>query len=302
MKKKKIILKWLNNTELNKEELKAFEQLDAFDSYCKISEAAKSFKAPNYDIEENLNDLKKQLPEQSYQTKTSLSIPSILIRVASIFVIGIVTYFAFFNKEDTHISTLANEKTHINLPDSSSVSLNALSSLSFSKDNWVKQRKVSLTGEAFFKVAKGKKFDVFTSSGRVSVLGTQFNVKNRENFFEVTCYEGSVKVTYNKKVTTLTKGNIFSVINNTLHHTQTTTLLPDWQENKSSFKSLPYAYILKEFERQYDVTILTKDINLTTLFTGSFVHYDIETALQSITIPMRLNYTINNKNITLYKE
>jgi Fe2+-dicitrate sensor, membrane component len=65
------------------------------------------------------------------------------------------------------------------------VNLNSSSQLSYSKNKWDSKREVTLNGEAFFKVSKGSTFDVITLNGKVSVLGTQFNVKQRENYFEV---------------------------------------------------------------------------------------------------------------------
>ncbi len=301
MKKKNIILKWLDNRQLNKEESQVFEQLDTFDSYVKISEAAKNFKAPDYHLDENLKNLKSALSNNDKVTN-KFSFISILLRIAAVFVIGIGVYYAFFNTPNLTVIASANKKTSFELPDSSVVSLNTQSSLTYAKKNWVNERKVDLTGEAYFKVASGKKFDVQTSTGTISVLGTQFNIKERDHFFEVSCYEGSVKVVYNKSSRILKPGDVFTVINKEVSQTKLSSRLPDWKENKSSFKSLPYQYIIKEFERQYDVNISTKNIDLTTLFTGSFIHTDIETALQSITIPMRLHYTIDAKKITLYRE
>ena len=49
------------------------------------------------------------------------------------------------------------------------------------ENKWKNERSVNLDGEGFFKVAKGSKFDVETSAGTVSVVGTQFNVKNRKD-------------------------------------------------------------------------------------------------------------------------
>ena len=57
MKKKDLILKWLDHEPLSKLESKAFNDLDASDSFTKISDAAKYFRAPKYDIDHNLEDL-----------------------------------------------------------------------------------------------------------------------------------------------------------------------------------------------------------------------------------------------------
>ncbi|WP_271765344.1 FecR family protein [Aquimarina algiphila] len=301
MKEKDLINKWLNNAQLTHTESEAFKNLNAYDSYVRISDTAKNFKAPEYDIESNLEDLKTTLIDHK-STAASKHYITILMRVAAIFVIGIGTYFALFYTTETTVDSLASQKISVELPDHTVVQLNALSSISYQEKDWENNRKIKLEGEAYFKVAKGKKFDVQTSSGIVSVLGTQFNVKHRDHYFEVICYEGLVSVTYDRNIVKLPAGKTFKILKNVISKGETNIIQPDWIENKSMFSSTPYSYILKEFERQYDVTIIANNIDQNKLFTGNFVHSDIQTAIQSITIPMRLKYKINDNNITLYKE
>jgi ferric-dicitrate binding protein FerR (iron transport regulator) len=92
-----------------------------------------------------------------------------------------------------HHAAANGEMYAFSLPDQSQVLLNAGSQASFKSWDWSSNRAVSLQGEAYFKVAKGQKFTVETNLGSVTVLGTQFNVKARDNRFEVTCYEGKVQ-------------------------------------------------------------------------------------------------------------
>ena len=172
--------------------------------------------------------------------------------------------------------------------------------LSYNKNKWKKVRNVNLDGEAFFKVEKGSTFNVITKSGLVTVYGTEFNVKQRDHFFEVICFEGSVGVTYNNKTTTLKPGEEFLVLNNNItSKDKTIRKSPSWVNNISQFKSLPFKQVLLEFERQYDVTIDYKNINTNRLFTGSFTHNNINVALKSITLPMGLTYNKLDKTITL---
>ncbi len=299
MKKKDIITKWLDSEHLTDQELEAFKNLDAFDSYVKISDTAKKFKAPLYDVDQNLNTLKDNLVHQ--KQKQGSSYLSLLLRIAAVFVLGIGIYF-FYPNGDNSTQTLASQKTTIELPDKTFVRLNAVSSIEYQENDWENNRNINLQGEAYFKVAKGKKFDVLTSSGTVSVLGTEFNVKQREDYFEVVCYEGLVSVTYNNQTIKLPAGKGFELLQGKPKHIVTTLAAPEWVENRSTFISKPYYLILEEFERQYNVTIIAKNSNRNQLFTGNFVHSDIEIALQSITIPMHLKYNINNNKITLYKE
>ncbi len=303
MKKKDLITKWLDHEKLTQEELEAFKNLDAYNSFVKISEVAKKFKSPEFNTEENLQDLKVSLAHEHRNTRTTKKFSlNFLIRIAAIFILGIATYFTLFYSTDTHTSTIAGQKKSVELPDQSLVQLNALSSIRYDKKNWEDNRNIKLEGEAYFKVAKGKKFDVHTESGIISVLGTEFNVKQRENYFEVACFEGLVRVTHNENSIKLSAGTVFRIQKNEIFDTTTSLAKPDWMNNLSSFSSTPFWHVLQEFERQYNVIIIAKNIDRDKLFTGNFVHSDIKTALQSITIPMRLKYEIDNNNITLYKE
>lgn len=97
------------------------------------------------------------------------------------------------------ISTPRGGVYQINLPDGTSVWLNAASSIKFPTTfAHLSQRKVELKGEAYFEVAKNKKlpFIVSTAQQQVEVLGTHFNINSYEDEGEVktTLLEGSVKV------------------------------------------------------------------------------------------------------------
>ncbi len=300
MKKKDIIKKWLDNDQLTNEESKAFKNLDAYDSYMKIAYTAKKFKASEYNIDEGYANLNIAL-EHRKKPVVSIFSKSTFLRIAAIFIVIIGSYFTFFSTMHTSISVAASQKKLIKLPDHTSVELNALSTVKYQKEDWESNRKVSLKGEAYFKVSKGKKFDIQTDTGIISVLGTQFNVKSRKDYFEVVCYEGLVSVTHQKNKIMLPAGKVFRVIQGHITTTSTTKTKPEWIEGRSTFKSTAYQYILKEFERQYNVTILAKNIDQNQLFTGNFVHSDIQTAIQSITIPLRLKYMIKDNTITLYR-
>lgn len=302
MKKKDLIKKWLNNEQLTKHESQAFEKLDAYDSYLKISETAKKFSAPDYDITGNQEILKQKLSERK-RIAPKISYRKTFLRIAAVFVLGLGLYFSFFKGYDTTIDTIASQKTTHELPDKSIINLNALSSISYDKENWDDERKLSLKGEAYFNVAKGKKFDVYTPSGVVSVIGTQFNIKQRDDIFEVTCYEGVVSVTIADQTKYLKAGDALELVATQIKEKKITDKEPIWySSNKSYFQETPFIRVLKELEWQYGVTIKTKNIDHSILFTGNFVHSDIQNALKAITIPMRLKYVINNKTVTLYKE
>ena len=293
MKHEDLIRKWLDD-ELNPEELKAFQELEDFEELTTLSNSLMRFKAPQYKTSDELSNVLSKI-KSSNSKQTTLWLRPVL-RIAAVIAIMFSVYY-FTTTLDTNIETLAAQKTLIELPDNSAVSLNASSSLTYNKSSWNKERDVNLDGEAFFKVAKGSTFNVNTTDGVVTVLGTEFNVKQRDNYFEVVCYEGSVQVTQNNSdIVILKPGDSFLKINGKLIAREKETLLqPSWMNNESSFKSMPFSYVIREFERQYNVTITPQSIDLEQLFTGSFSHENIEMALKSITLPLNVKYNFKNK-------
>jgi len=263
--------------------------LDDAQELNKLSSSMKAFKAPEYDTSEVFASIKQTIAAS--QAKPAINWSKQLIRIAAIFVIGFSLYY-YTTTLDTNISTTIAEKTSIELPDASSVTINALTDISFNKKQWQSKRTVKLNGEAYFKVAKGAKFDVETPNGIVSVLGTQFNVKYRDNLFEVVCYEGSVNVNLNNTNTILKPGDSFLLLDGKIIATEKENIQnPSWINNQSYFKSMPLSYVLNEFERQYNITVESQQIDTKQVYTGSFVHDNMELALKSITLPLNIKFS-----------
>jgi len=298
MDKEKYIKKWLDGT-LTESEKSEFESSEDYKIINKISESLSAFKAPHYEVPEELEKFHNKYPRQKKKVRTMWLAP--MLKIAAVLVLVAAGFFYFYLNVDTKISTLAGEKSSVTLPDSSQVDLNALTSLSFKKRMWSVHRGVVLDGEAYFKVAKGSRFDVETTSGTVSVLGTQFNVKNRQGFFEVVCFEGSVAVSSGAENEKLTPGQSFRIINGVVDKADNITgRSPDWINNISSFQSVPFSQVIQEFEIQYGVKITSRGINLDQLFTGKFSHNDMSLALRSIAIPLNIEYELTGENQIIF--
>ncbi len=296
MNKEDLIKKWLDNN-LNPEEQKAFEQLEDYKELTKMDSSLKNFRAPKFAVDSNYKNLKPNLNKNS---ESNWWKP--LIRIAAIFAIAFSVYY-YSTSLDTEMNTNIAEQISVDLPDQSVAKLNANSLLSFNDHSWEEKREVNLIGEAFFKVAKGQKFDVITKNGIVTVLGTQFNVKQRSTYFEVTCYEGLVAVTHKNSTVELQPGDTFKIIDGKqITNEKETATKPSWLSGESNFKSVPLKYVIAEFENQYDLSIIHKNIDTSRLFTGSFTHKDLDLALKSITLPLNLSYSKSGKSIKLKRE
>lgn len=300
MDKETLILKWLDG-ELNEAELAAFKQLEDYSSYVKLYDNAPYFKSPLVDKAHHYANIKAVTAKLS-PPKTTTNRLRTAIRIAAVFVMAFGIYFTFFNQDMTKVNTMASENTTISLPDASEVIINALSSIRYDDEEWEQKRKVYLEGEAFFKVAKGAKFEVSTQVGSVLVLGTRFNVKQRGDFFEVKCFEGLVSVTVkNNEELKLRPGETVKVLNGKLEKATTSLLAPTWIHGKSSFESAPFGEVLNELTRQYDIEVQTEGVDMDKLFTGSFVHNNKELAIKSITQPFKLSYDLGEKKVKIFK-
>ena len=298
MNREDLIKKWLDHN-LNPEEQKAFEALDDYKDLIQMSQSLEGFKAPSFDSSIAYDTIKNQL---NVKQKTNTPWLKPFLRIAAVLLIGFSIYY-YTNNLDTKIQTIASQQIAIDLPDASTVNLNAASLLAFNKNKWSDNRVVSLQGEAYFKVAKGSKFDVETADGIVSVLGTQFNVKQRDNYFEVTCFEGSVAVNHNGNTTKLKPGQKFAYIDGKLIvNEKENKLQPSWMHNESTFTSRPLKFVINELERQYNITVDASSVDNKQLFSGSFAHKNLDLALKSITLPLGLTYTKTNTTIILKGE
>ncbi|AXG70931.1 fec operon regulator FecR [Kordia sp. SMS9] len=296
-----LIQKWLNG-ELSESELKDFEQSADFEYYQSIIKNAQRFKASNFHTVDDYETFKaKKLVAQS-QKRGFSKVWMPLMKIAAVFVVFVGFYLFFLNDSLTTITTTASEKTNIVLPDASEIVLNAESSITYDKKNWSNERMIQLNGEAFFKVAKGETFDVIAEKDTVRVVGTQFNVKKRTNYFEVTCYEGVVKVLAGTRQRILKQGDQFVILNNELTERKLNNTKPYWTQNLSSFSAVPIQEVFDEIARQFDVNISTENINNDQRFTGGFQHDDLQKALRSVTEPMNLRFEMSAKKSVIVYE
>lgn len=211
--------------------------------------------------------------------------------------LSLIAAVAFFMLDQTTVSTqLAEVKTYT-LPDGSTVTLNAGSSIEFPTYRWSGNRTVSLEGEAFFNVTKGSTFTVKNEQATVTVLGTSFNVKARPSGYEVSCFTGKVKVANNRNDVTLTKGLFTKLETGVLAPAETfDAAKTTWREGDFYFESKPLREVMDELERQFNIDIVfTGDGNR--LYTGFFNNRNLDQALEMVFKPMSLRYRQENNKI-----
>lgn len=163
------------------------------------------------------------------------------------------------------ISTPKAGQYRITLPDGTKAWLNAASSLSYPTIFNSQERKVSMTGEVYFEVAKrvvaGKRipFIVETDKQQIEVLGTHFNVNayKDETGQRTTLSEGSVRVTdlANQQSVLLKPGQQAQLTNRLMLIQVDLEEELAWVAGDFIFKDAQLGEILRNIARWYDVEI-----------------------------------------------
>ncbi len=210
--------------------------------------------------------LEKGLKRNEVRVKVrTLYIYKRLAMAATIALIAICGWYIFsYNSELSSYSTDYGEWKTVQLPDESMVQLNANSELILSED-WSEgvTRQVWLKGEAFFTVSKKPatqtKFQVITDDLTVEVLGTEFNVQERDGHTSVYLHEGNVKINMGMIVENLIPGDFIEFSadkSEVIQRKRITSGEPtSWKEGVLQLNNTTILVILREIEEIYGVDI-----------------------------------------------
>lgn len=282
------LAKWLEGA-ISDQELQNLVSKEDFISYKNIKNGLHVLDELNKSTNTSFDIINSRI-DQNKKAKKSTGNYKWVLSIAASFLVLLGILFVF-DSQEVSIETSYAEQKEFSLPDGSEVVLNAKSEISYNENDWETNRIINLKGEAYFKVKKGSSFTVNALSGKVEVLGTQFNVNNSGQYFDVVCYEGRVKVTNNKKEFILNPGNSVRKINgNDTEEYNSNKQFPSWTKGESSFVSVPIKYVILELEKQYNIEIDNSKIDDSKIFTGSFSHNNLKIALASVFNTMNIKY------------
>ncbi|MGN6495452.1 MAG: FecR family protein [Agriterribacter sp.] len=204
------------------------------------------------------------------------------------------------------ISTPRGGQYQVTLSDGTRVWLNAASSIRFPVAFAGSERKVEITGEAYFEVAHDQQrpFRVESRGSVVEVLGTHFNINayTDETAVKTTLLQGKVKVTSTATAETKTllpgqqaaldkQGNI-----STQQHADTEETTA-WMHGHFQFKSADLKTVLRQVARWYDVEIVYNgevDIH----FTGQLPRGEKASAIfEKLEMTGAVHFKIENRKI-----
>ncbi|SNY95437.1 FecR family protein [Flagellimonas pacifica] len=289
------LAKWASG-ELSDDQKKSFEQSEEYTYYKAILEGTEVLDVPHYNKEGLYQKVQAQKEKEG---KVISLVPKWVYTTAAAVAVLFFGYIWPTNSA-TEYSTGYGEQLTAHLPDNSEVIINSNSTLSFHKKDWKNgNRNVDLNGEAFFNVEKGSNFTVETTNGRVTVMGTEFTVSSEDNFFQVVCYEGKVRVSLKDLSQTLLQGDAFRIHKGTVENWKMNNVEPTWIQGESNFTNAPLSQVVKALENQFDITINTENVDTDIRFTGSFTHGDMKIALQIVFESMDITYTFTDKNTVI---
>ncbi|SDM50581.1 FecR protein [Daejeonella rubra] len=220
------------------------------------------------------------------------------------------TEFRVLKSQDIYnkIETPKGGQYQVNLPDGSKVWLNAASSLRYPAVFSGTERKVELTGEAYFEISPNKlmPFKVVSASQVVEVLGTHFNVNaySNESQIKTTLIEGSVKVSESSinKVSYLKPGEeALNKKGEILVHSANVEQVMAWKNGNFQFNDMYLVDIMRQLERWYDVEIDYSAIPHTRYNAYMSRNLHLSRVLEILEVTGRVKFSIEGKTIKISK-
>jgi ferric-dicitrate binding protein FerR (iron transport regulator) len=228
-----------------------------------------------------------------------------LVRWAAVFVFVIVAGIVWQNylriSPQGIVHQAKEEALNVYLPDKSNVTLDVGAVLT--ENNF---RKVSVTGRAFFEVAKNPEdtFEIKTTHGKVQVLGTSFFVSALDTKSEVHVLEGKVALDNGKVKIFLTAGQKAVMNKDTMYKVDLTgSIIADWRSNVLHFNNASLSDVLKTVADYFQIELVmpenikSDDCTIKT----RFVDAKLEDVLKEISLITKMKYTLNQNKLIVTK-
>lgn len=192
----------------------------------------------------------------------------------------------------------------LQLPDGTKVWLNAASSITYPTSFTGDKRTVSITGEAYFEVAKNpsKPFIVQVNQMYITVLGTHFNINaySDEPDTRTTLLEGAVSVTAGQHMTMLSPGQQVRLDKNNALTVANDVDVEDviaWKNGYTVFENADIETIMRQVSRWYNVEVVFEGNMPKRHFVGGISRKSSLKDLLKVLEFENVNFTIEGKKI-----
>jgi len=201
------------------------------------------------------------------------------------------------------LTTAKGEQSQVILPDNSHVWLNSASSVKFPINfARLKERKVFITGEAYFEVTKDKikPFKVVSDGQLVTVYGTHFNINSYkdEAGTRTTLVEGSVDVNgtlLKPKQQAINENGGIKVTSADVEN------VIAWKNGYFRFKSETLGSIMRKVSRWYDVDVVFQSPSLKDIeFGGIMTKYvNVSKVLEKLELTGEASFELKGRTIII---
>jgi transmembrane sensor len=261
-----IVKKWLDASPENPQYFKEFEWM------WEKSLAAKSKRS--VDTEGALQKLHQRmdaLPPELKMVKSPSKILnlSFIMKVAAALLISFFIYNNFSEPEKPVILVATAKPQTDTLADGSVITLNKKSALTLSEKYNKKERRMTLTGEAYFEVAHDieRPFIVEVQDVEIKAVGTAFNIDNTtdSHFVYIMVTDGKVKIASKAEEAYAEKGQT------AVYDVQTGAITIEKKEDKNKvayktrqlhFDETPLSMALLQLSKAYDISFILSNKNL----------------------------------------
>jgi ferric-dicitrate binding protein FerR (iron transport regulator) len=302
-----LAIEWIQNPE----NTEVFQQLKKVDSLTADLNLLRQFDLPKG----------KQQVRKKYRANKIVSISGWMQRIAAVLFIpvllGGIWYYLQQNELRNELKVLMvtqeivtqpGTKTHLFLPDSTEVWLNAASSLKFPSAFVGNERRIALEGEAIFKVFKNKNkpFIVGTSCMDIEAVGTEFNVSAYPGDLKLstTLAEGKVKITEKadaSKVIYIDPGvQVNFDTSNKTYKTENVRVkdVIAWRDGVLIFDETPFHEVVARLGRWFNADIQIRDQSIANYrFTGTFTSESLDQVMELLTLTTPITYSSNKREV-----
>lgn len=216
--------------------------------------------------------------------------------------------------QNTLTNPRGSQVTSITLADGTRIWLNAGATLTYPVAFSGRERKVTITGEAYFEVAAAGDHKIpflvniktnQNDSSLVTVLGTHFNIKAYEDELDtkVTLLQGSVQVDHQGSGIRITPGQQASYAQGQAIRisTPSTDEVVAWKNGLFAYQSSSIAQVLRDAARWYDIEVVYEGKVPDDTFSGNIPNTATLTELLSILQMSRVNFRLEGRKLTVLK-
>lgn len=284
-----------------------------FSEYEKIWDGVDQLSATNKYNMDNEWELFKGRINFDQKSAQVRSIRRYILRIAAAVIIGMVglgTWYTIKSLSGYDQVALEQGTEQIELADGSRVTLNAGSSIKYSVDRDEGERKVRLTGEAFFEISRDttRPFIIDAGAASVQVLGTSFNVRaySETEKVEVTVSSGLVAMSSRKnkdKQIVLRKGNAGILYGDSNKLKLIELADPNafaWKTREIFFEETPLREVVDVLSQVYHTDIRLADASLQSCpLTVTFSQQEFSAVMNVLTSTLDLQMSRENGSIIL---